>query len=196
MRVPRGAAYSRTVLVQLSGVPGSGKSSLARGIADATEFVIIDTDVLKSALIKGGVPVASAGRSTYLAALALSADLLDQGRGVVIDSPCRYRDLVVAGQAVAQGAGVRYAFIELWASDVSTLLPRLDQRSPRISQVASATDPVPETWWEFGTAQATLQAWQSQLVRPDHDWVRLDSSHSEHSILARALHYLGERPRS
>lgn len=184
------------MLVQLSGVPGSGKSSLARGIARATDFVIVDTDVLKSALIDGGVPVASAGRPTYLAALRLSGDLLAQGRGVVIDSPCRYRALLDAGRAVAQDAGVRYGFIELWAEEVSVLLPRLDQRFPLISQIASATDPVPGTEWEFGTAETTLQAWQSQLIHPDHDWVRLDAEQPARSTLDRALHYLGELDRT
>jgi predicted kinase len=182
------------MLVQLSGVPGSGKSSLARGLVRSADFVVVDTDVVKSALIDGGVPVASAGRPTYLAALGLSGDLLAQGRRVLIDSPCRYRDLMEMGQAIAQGAGVRYGFIELWADDVSSLLPRIDARSPRVSQVASATVPVPGTEWEFGTAEVTLREWQAQLVRPEDDWVRLDSMCPEPLILARALDYLGEPP--
>lgn len=180
------------MLVQLSGVPGTGKSSLARGLARAAGFVVVDTDVIKSALIDGGVPVASAGGPTYLVALGLAGDLLAQGRRVVIDSPCRYQDLLDAGRAAAGRAQVRYAFIELWASDVADVLQRLDQRSPRISQVASATHPVPGTAWEFGTAEETLREWQSQLVRPDDDWVRLDAGRTQEWILARALDHLGE----
>lgn len=182
--------------MQLSGVPGSGKSSLARGIARATDFVVVDTDVIKSALIDGGVPVAAAGRPTYLAALALTGDLLAQGHRVLIDSPCRYGDLLTSGQAVAEEAGVRYGFIELWASDVASLLPRLAARSPRVSQVASATDPVPGTAWEFGTAAATLRAWQEQLVHPERDWARLDAAQPEPAILDQALRYLSGSERN
>ena len=179
------------MLVQLSGVPGSGKSTLARGLAGARGLVVVDTDVLKSALVDGGVAVTDAGRPTYLAALAMAEDLLAQGRSVVIDSPCRYPALLSTGRDIARGAGVRYAFIELWAADLSPLLARLDARTPRVSQVASATRPVPGTEWELGTPEATLRAWQSLLVRPDEDWLRLDAEQPEASILTDALSYLG-----
>ena len=178
------------MLVQLSGVPGSGKSTLARGIAAATGAVVVDTDVLKSALVDSGIAVADAGRPAYAAALALSADLLAQHRGVVLDSPCRYPELLTAGQRLAGDVGVRYAFVELWASDTSALLPRLDRRVPRASQVASSTAPVPGTAWEFGTPEQTLATWQSQLVRPEQDWLRLDADVSVEANLAEALAYL------
>ena len=159
------------VLVQLSGVPGSGKSRLARSIAEATGFVVVDTDVLKSSIVGSGVPVAAAGPVTYGAALALAQDLLEQGRTVVLDSPCRYRQLLDSGRRKAGALGVRYAFIELWVRDWSVVLGRLDERSPRVSQVASATAPVPGTEWEFGTPAATLEAWQNELIHPEHDWL-------------------------
>ena len=144
------------MLVQLSGVPGSGKSALARSMAAATGLVVIDTDVLKSSLIGSGVSVTAAGAVTYAAALALARDLLEQGRNVVLDSPCRYEALLDSGQAAARACGARYAFIELWVADWSVVLDRLDQRSARPSQVASATEPVPGTSWENGTAETTL----------------------------------------
>lgn len=93
---------------------------------------------------------------------------------------------------VAAGAlGVRYAFIELWVRDWSLVLGRLDERSPRVSQVASAAAPVPGTDWEFGTPRATLEAWQSQLVHPEHDWLRLDAEGAAEDNLSTALRYLG-----
>ena len=78
------------MLLQLSGVPGTGKSTLARGLAAGLDLVVLDTDVVKSALLSTDVPFAVAGRATYAAVLALAGDLLAQGRSVVIDSPCRY----------------------------------------------------------------------------------------------------------
>lgn len=140
------------MLVQLSGVSGSGKSTLARSIAEATGFVVVDTDVL--------------------------------------DSPCRYPQLLAEASQVARDASVRHAFIELWASDPPALLPRLDHRLPRASQVASSSAPVPGTDWELGTPEKTLSAWQSQLVRPEQDWLRLDAEVSVEANLADALAYL------
>lgn len=179
------------MLVQFSGVPGSGKSTLARSVAGAIGFVVVDTDVLKSSIIDSGVSIAAAGRVTYAAALALAGDLLAQGRGVLLDSPCRYQALLDSGRQVAHANGVRYAFIELWVQDWPAVLARLDERSPRPSQVASATAPVPGTEWEFGTAEETLATWQTQLVRPDHDWLRLDAESSADQNCSAALHYLG-----
>jgi predicted kinase len=178
------------VLVQLSGVPGSGKSTLARSVAGATGFVVVDTDVLKSSVLDSGVSIADAGRVTYAAALALAGDLLVQGRGVLLDSPCRYQELLDSGRQVARANGVRYAFVELWVRDWPAVLSRLDARSPRLSQVASATAPVPGTEWEFGTAEETLAAWQTQLVRPAHDWLRLDAESAVDQNLSTALRYL------
>jgi predicted kinase len=181
------------VLVQLSGVPGSGKSTLARAVAGATGSVVLDTDVLKSSIVQSGVPVADAGPVTYAAALALAQDLLGQGRSVLLDSPCRYRELLDSGQQIARACGVRYAFIELWVRDWPVVLARLDDRSSKPSQVASATAPVPGTRWEFGTAQETLATWQTQLVRPHRDWLRLAAEGAANQNLRAALHYLGHR---
>jgi predicted kinase len=129
------------VLVQLSGVPGAGKSTLARAIAESTGFVVVDTDVLKSSLITSGVSLAAAGSATYAAALALAQDLLDQGRSVVLDSPCRYRQLLDVGSRIASEVGVRYAFIELWTQDWSVVVARLNGLAARVSQVASGRAP-------------------------------------------------------
>jgi hypothetical protein len=75
--------------------------------------------------------------------------------------------------------------------DWSVVLARLDARSPRRSQVASATEPVPGTEWEFGTAEETLATWQAQLVRPEHDWTRLSAEGAVDENLSAALRYLG-----
>lgn len=87
--------------------------------------------------------------------------------------------------------GVRYAFIELWVQDWSAVLARLDARSPRLSQVASTTAPAPGTEWEFGTAEETLAIWQTQLVRPAHDWLRLSAESAADQNLSEALRFLG-----
>ncbi len=178
------------MLVQLSGVPGAGKSTLARAVAEPTGLVVVDTDVVKSSIIASGVSVAHAGPTAYSVALALAQDLLDQGRSALLDSPCRYRRLLDKGSEIARDAGARYAFIELWVHDWTVVLTRLDARVPRVSQVASATAPVPGTDWELGTAEATLQGWQEQLVRPEDDWLRLDAEAPVEDNVAEALRYL------
>jgi predicted kinase len=174
------------MFLQLSGVPGTGKSTLARGLAAGLDLVVLDTDVVKSALLSTDVPFAAAGRATYAAVLALAGDLLAQGRSVVVDSPCRYVDLLAAGQRVAADAGVPYRLVELWADDPADLLPRLTARDIRQSQVTPAV-----TEWELGTPADTLRGWQEQLVRPESGWLRLDALRPPDELLREALDHLG-----
>jgi predicted kinase len=173
------------VLLQLSGVPGTGKSTLARGLARALDLVVLDTDVAKSAMVSRDVPFAAAGPATYAVVLVLAGDLLAQGRSVVVDSPCRYPELLASGQAVAAGAGVPYRLVELWADDPADLLPRLTARSALPSQVTPA-----EPSWELGTPTDTLRGWQAQLVRPETGWLRVDALARPEVVLAEVREWL------
>jgi predicted kinase len=185
------AASGARMLLQLSGVPGTGKSTLARGLARQRAMVVLDKDVVMSSLLAVGVPLADAGRASYSCLLGLAADLLAQGHGVVLDSPCRYRTLLESGQGIAAAAGVPYRLVELWADDPADLLPRLDLRTALPSQVASADDPVPGSAWELRTPLATLAGWQDQLVRPESGWLRLDALLPPEEVLQSTLDYLG-----
>ena len=173
------------MLVQLSGVPGTGKSTLARSLATELDLVVLDTDVVKSALMATDVPFAAAGRATYAAVLALAADLLAQGRSVVVDSPCRYPELLAAGQRAAADADVPFRLVELWAEDPADLLPRLTARTARPSQVT----PV-EPSWELGSPVETLRGWQAQLVRPETGWLRVDALADPATTLADVREWL------
>ena len=181
------------MLIQLSGVPGSGKSTLARAISVSRGAVVLDTDVLKSALLVEGIALADAGRATYAGTVALAADLLEQGHDVLVDSPCGYPELLAATTAAASAAGVPFAFIELRTDDVGLLLSRLDRRLAKRSQVASATKPAAGTDWEFGTAEATLTTWQQQLVRPERGALTLDAALDPAQQLRLVDEYLSGR---
>jgi predicted kinase len=74
--------------VQISGVPGAGKTTISRALAPHVGAVVLDHDVSKSALLGADVPVALAGRASYEVLLALAAQLLRQGFSVIFDSPC------------------------------------------------------------------------------------------------------------
>ena len=177
------------MLVQLSGVPGSGKSTLGRALARERGYVVLDTDVVKSALMEAGVAFVPAGRAAYLTVLAQARDLLAQGRRVVVDSPCRRRSLLETGRRIATDTGVRYGLLELWADDVATLLPRLEARAALPSQVTLARA-AGGTPWEEGTVIATLAAWQRQMLRPPAGWLRLDAHAPVTENVRRAVAHL------
>jgi predicted kinase len=81
--------------VQMSGFPGSGKSTLAREIAKRTGAVIIDHDIVKSALLhsmdENVMDGKLAGRISYNIDWSLIDFHLSQGQCVIFDSPCYMR---------------------------------------------------------------------------------------------------------
>ena len=113
------------MLVQMSGAPGSGKSTIARRLAHERGLVILYHDVVKAAQLAAGLPFAQAGRLSYAVLLGLAEDLLRQGHRVVIDSPCFYDELLDCGQSIAARAGVAYRYIECVTDDLEVLDRRL-----------------------------------------------------------------------
>jgi predicted kinase len=86
--------------IQMSGFPGSGKSTLAREIAKHTDAVIIDHDIVKSALlhsIEAPIDPKLAGKISYNIDWSLIEFHLSQGHNVIFDSPCLYEEMVERG---------------------------------------------------------------------------------------------------
>lgn len=91
--------------IQMSGFPGSGKSTLSRQIAEKIGAVIVDHDIVKTALITSfeEIPIEKklVGKIAYNVDWSLVEFHLSQGLNVVLDSPCLYRN-----------GGSRYRFIK------------------------------------------------------------------------------------
>lgn len=72
----------------MSGFPGSGKSTVSKYIAKLTGAVIIDHDVLKSALLKSlkvkGIESTIVGGLAYDAEWVLIDSYLEQGHSVIL----------------------------------------------------------------------------------------------------------------
>jgi predicted kinase len=129
------------LLIQMSGVPGAGKSTLARTIGRHTGAVVLDHDVVKTALLEAGVPWPDAGRASYQTLQVLAKSLLDQQHSVVLDSPCLYQDLLDAGLRVAEETGACYRYVECVVDDFSEIDRRLRGRTSLSSQRAALDAP-------------------------------------------------------
>ena len=85
----------------MSGFPGSGKSTLAQQISKITGAVIIDHDIVKSALLKSldtyNIDSNAAGKIAYDIDWSLIDFHLSQGQSTILDSPCFYTEMVEKG---------------------------------------------------------------------------------------------------
>lgn len=125
--------------VQMSGFPGSGKSTLARQILQKTGAVIIDHDIVKSALLHSIEEVAIdsnlAGKISYNIDWSLIEFHLSQGQDVIFDSPCLYQEMIDKGTYLSKKYNVKYKYIECYLSDIYEINSRLKNRERMISQI-------------------------------------------------------------
>ncbi|KFA63408.1 hypothetical protein S40285_06583 [Stachybotrys chlorohalonatus IBT 40285] len=170
------------LLIQMSGAPGAGKSSIARLLRPCIHAVIIDHDVLRSSLLESSViSFDHAAREAYSLQWKLAQDFMEQGLNVIVDSTCNYPEVLDQGSALALGHGYAYWYVECRVRDMELLDRRLRAREPMLSQ-RKAVDCPPAA---AGTALAEQDSyalfnhWIDSPCRPAHNAVIVDSTGSQ-----------------
>ncbi|MGE7624026.1 AAA family ATPase [Viridibacillus sp. NPDC096237] len=127
--------------VQMSGFPGSGKSTLSREIIKRTGGIIIDHDIVKSALLNSvdsievSIDGKLAGKISYNIDWSLVDFHLSLGQNVILDSPCLYGELVDKGTKLSVKYNVKYKYIECYLDDFKEINYRLKNRERMVSQI-------------------------------------------------------------
>jgi len=129
------------IFLQMSGFPGSGKSTLSRLIAKSTKAIAIDHDVVKTALLESlgcDMNPKRVGGIAYNIEWSLIDFYLSQGHDVILDSPCFYEVMVTRGTALADKYAAKYKYVECFLDDFHEINNRLKNRQRKTSQI----DPV------------------------------------------------------
>ncbi|KAH6856752.1 hypothetical protein B0I37DRAFT_368254 [Chaetomium sp. MPI-CAGE-AT-0009] len=125
----------RKLLIQMSGAPGSGKSTMANLLRQPLGAVVIDHDIVKSTLlVDDNVSFNQAAKLAYNLGWALAGSMMRQEYNVILDSVCNYEETLAQGSKLAELYGFEYWYIECRVDDMDLLDERLRKRTPLRSQ--------------------------------------------------------------
>ncbi len=159
------------MLVVFSGLPGVGKTTIARELARATGAVHVRIDSIEQALRAAGWDVHGEG---YSAAQAVAEDNLRLDRIVVADCVNPWPLTRQAWRSVAERVGVRAVDVEIVCSD-------LDEHRRRVESRAADRPGHPLPTWPEVIAR-DYRAWDSE--RLVIDTAQLDVEQSVRMILS------------
>lgn len=146
--------YSRErMLIVFSGLPGVGKTTIARALAGSLAAVYLRVDSIEQALRQGGMVVEAEG---YAVAHVVAADNLRAGLTVVADCVNPWPLTRDEWRAVAERTGVPAVEIEVVCSD------RVEHRRRVESRTADIVGHRLPTWQEVG--ERDYRAWDRPRV--------------------------------
>jgi len=167
-----------TFLLQMAGLPGSGKSALAAEIGRRTGAVVIDKDVIMAGAMRAGVAKEDSGAVAYEVGYDLAASILSSGHSVILDSPANFVRIREQGNAAADDAGAGYYIIECVVPR-ELAEERIKDRRPTHALHPSTLEGLDVDFERPGTAPLN----EPRLV--------LDGSLSTEELLPHALEYIG-----
>jgi predicted kinase len=118
-----------SMLIVFAGLPGTGKSSVAREVARKLDAVWLRIDSIEQAIRDSGVLQRSIDDAGYRAAFAVAADNLRLGRIVVTDSVNDWMVTRDAWRDIGVRAGARVVEVEIICSDPEEHRRRIETRT-------------------------------------------------------------------
>jgi predicted kinase len=102
-----------TKLIIISGLPGTGKSTLAEALAKELKIPILSVDPIESSIIKSGIKKSfETGLAAYLVAETLAAEHLELGISVIIDAVSPVKEARDMWDSLAEKYNIKKIVIE------------------------------------------------------------------------------------
>ena len=150
------------VLVVISGLPGTGKSTVGEAVARRTRAVWLSVDDVEDALLAVGLPSDwTTGVAAYEAVAAAAAENLRLGHAVIVDAVNDSEPARDTWRRAADAASAPVVFVLLTPPEEREHLLRLQRRTRRLTHQSEPT-------WEQVQARArTYESWRDPPVPID-----------------------------
>ena len=155
------------MLIVFAGLPGTGKTTIAKALARQLEAVYLRIDSIEQTLRDSGAYNSLTGDSGYCVAYVIAEENLKLGRVVIADSENPLELTRDAWLNVAARANVRAVEVELKCSNTEAHRQRIEARIPDV-------------------AGLKLPSWQNVIRREYHSWTR------EHMVIDTACQNVDE----
>lgn len=173
------------LFIQMSGAPGSGKSTMSRLLGRSiSNTIIIDHDILRSGLIESGMSFDQAAKTSYQLQWKLARDFMEQGFHIIVDSTCNYQTILDQGTTLAKDHGYKFWYVECKVQDIDILDQRLRSRRPMTSQRTGVYRPPAAAQVENFTDEdchALFEKWIHNPCIPMEDVIVVDSTEDAES---------------
>jgi len=126
-------------LIILGGLPGTGKTTIAKALAERVGAVHVRVDTIEQELVRQGVPRESLDDKGYRIAYGVAVDNLRVGRIVIADTVNPVEQSRAAWRAAATGDGAAFIEVELFCSDAATHRARVEGREGDIDGLCLPT---------------------------------------------------------
>lgn len=164
----------------MSGLPGSGKSTIGRALAARLPAALVSVDPIDAALRRAGIAADQpTGLAAYLVAEIVAEDVLAAGMTVLVDAVNAVEPARAQWRELAARRGVAMRVVEVICSDPYLHRTRLESRRRRFAGL-----PEPR-WADVERRRAEFVPWTTpRLV--------LDSADGLDTSVRTVLDHLGE----